>query len=441
MMAAKVPMDGSGLGGLTECKLCGGGLQDASQQNTKKERCFRCDLSLKTGRPLQMEPDEAKQDRIRARHRKTVRAFHVPIPFGLYPMRHDGGSYPLPWVIWSLAGLTLLASLGFWMLGGGSSSESMAQLKTLMLWSGSEQPSQADIRTRFERLPNWGDFEEFQGRVASEVRQRIEEAPPDQKEILLRVNNPDAKVWNWRLASNRDIGDAYLELDPAERPWGRFAVHQALTAPLLHRGPVHLLISLVVLLLLGVRVNQILGQALTGALVGGCLLGGVITQMLVHGPGLPMATIGLEGVNLGLIGALAVLCPTSLVCWCLWVWFGPMLWVKPLIWRMCWALLAAGGIYGWWYWIGESAGDEDGWASALASSLPMAIAGLLIGVGLALAFLLTRLGHSRNQDLLSTALGKAAWSLVGSPRSWNHTKPMEPAEPGPSPAAAGAHRP
>lgn len=200
--------------------------------------------------------------------------------------------------------------------------------------------------------------------------------------------------------------------DPCKLPWPPgvgFHQYQLLTSSLLHSGFLHLAGNLVFLLVFGLRVNELIGSVWM-AIVYPLLA--VISGLAHHmadagGPLTPM--LGASGAIMGLAGMYFVLFPAQKVHMVIWLRFF-LVFFGYKIFRM----------HGFWLlllWVGlndllpVALGDWDGvahWAH---------LGGFLGGMALAQLLLVTRQVNARGGDLLSVALGRHAWALIGKPRT------------------------
>jgi membrane associated rhomboid family serine protease len=190
---------------------------------------------------------------------------------------------------------------------------------------------------------------------------------------------------------------------------GTFRAWQLITYAFLHDSLLMLIVNVAFLLVLGSRVNALIGNLRTGVLYP-CLvliMGLVYLRVGMHRP--MHAISGAAGAVMGLAGVYLVLFPVHRVHMTAWVRTGP-----STGFRLAHNVFAVGGI---WVVVIYMAIDalmtllEDPYhATAWAHYL-----GLPIGIFIGFVLLLARQADARGADLISVVLGRRAWVLLGRP--------------------------
>jgi membrane associated rhomboid family serine protease len=197
---------------------------------------------------------------------------------------------------------------------------------------------------------------------------------------------------------------------------GTFHAHQLLTHAFLHdygsiRGFIlHLAGNLLFMLVFGSRVNALLGNVATAVIYPILAVGAAAVYLWLGDPSGPM--LGASGAINGLAGMYLVLFPVHRV-YC-GMWFRFRFWVAMKIFavRGFWVLLIYFAYDALMVALKVSSGTAH-WAH---------LGGFLIGVLIALGLLVSRQFNCGGGDLLSVALGRRAWGLIGRPGRWN--RPM-----------------
>jgi membrane associated rhomboid family serine protease len=342
------------------CPACGRGWPGTAKV------CTECGVYLATGKAI-VTTQEDNLDEMYMRAQGVawlVSWLFVPC---VYPIASEAFGFRKPYVIRILALLTLAASIAFFFslaaepLTGGPYGH-------LMLWGG--DPS---------RLPiDWAE-------VAAELRDE-------------GLTEDEIKPW---LAEMKQL---------YQRRFPQPAAYQLLTHQFLHADIWHLVGNLAFLLVLGSRVNALIGQAATLVLYP--LLGALAAwaQLVAWGDGPMRAMLGASGAIAGLAGMYLVFFPVQKVHMVFWwrLMFNPLfLHLRFFELRGFWLVIL---VFGW-----------DVLYVSLRANTGVAhwahLGGFAAGAAAATLLLVTRLVNGRGSDVYTMILGRRAWALVGRPRA------------------------
>jgi membrane associated rhomboid family serine protease len=313
--------------------------------------CVACGIHLKTGRPL-LTTQEDTLDQAYIYAEKAIGILSWLIPVGVYPVASEAFGLRKPWTVRAIAVTTVLASLWF-MVAVIHNPEPSIENANLMLWSGRATPA---------NLPS--------GQLA---------AQPDEAE-----GEPD-------------------QFPCSHRPY------QLLTHAWLHGGLLHLAGNLLFLLVLGSRVNALIGNIFTALLYPllAIVAGMAHAIAVADQPLTPM--LGASGAVMGLAGMYLVLFPVHRVHMAAWYRFG-------LVggFHLNMKLFPVRGFLVVLFYIAFDVfftviGLQDQvahWAH---------LGGFIAGATIAFLLLCTRLVNARGGDILSALLGRHAWALIGKP--------------------------
>lgn len=303
--------------------------------------CVDCGINLKTGRPL-LTARGMDENELYARTETLIRALSWVLPFGLYPVASEAFGTRKPYVIWTIALLTLLTTILFW--NKAFDSDGIVQRgQNLMLWVGHGPAAQADAS---------------------------------------------------RTTPSKS---------------GEFHSWQLLTYALLNGGILKLAENMVFLLVLGSRVNALLGQLRT-TLLYPLLATAVAAVCLFAESSRPLhPVVGPAGAIMGLAGVYLILFPAHRV--------HTVAWVRTGIssgFQLAHNVFAVPGVTVVLLYLAidalmtllESGTARDHW---------LHFAGFPIGLAAGLALLLSRQANARGGDILSMTLGRHAWPMVGRP--------------------------
>ncbi len=338
--------------------------------------CVRCGIYPDTGRPILTR--RAVPADFEAKAERIIGAVSFAVPFGLYPIYSEAKGWCKPYVTWGILALTILASIAFW-IAAGLPPGTDADAAHLMLWSGSEAEGDGG-----EELSD----EEMRAELMKMIEEKVPpEATPGQKALLLE-----------------------MALAAVERMTAcTFQWYQLFTHAFLHGGIFHLIGNMLFLLVLGSRTNSAVGNAATAVLYLLLAAAAGLAHMMLGGdPGVPM--LGASGAIMGLAGMYVVLFPLQHVFMVIWLRLGLIAGFRMLM-----KMFATRGVYVVMFYIAfdvlytvlELESGTAHWAH---------LGGFFAGVVLAILLLVTRMVHTGN-DVLSLALGKSAWPLIGAPAS------------------------
>jgi len=324
--------------------------------------CVACGIDLRSGRSVRIAQD-VDVDRVYMNTERIIRVLSWIIPFGIYPIASEAFGTRKPYVVRSIAIVTVAASIWFWVAGISGAAEPDALLE-LMLWSGrADRPAVTAVD---------GGQEDY-------------------------VDQEDAEDEHDDLAGGED------EFWPSYHP------RQLVTHAFLHADLLHLAGNVLFLIILGSRVNAVIGNV--GTLVVYPLFAAVGGLAHMHAtadwPLHPM--LGASGAVMGMAGMYLVFFPLHKVHMAIWHRWGLITWF-----RLSMKLFAVRGFWVVLFYIAFS-------VAAVLFGLSAGVAhwahlgGFLAGVAVALALLGSRLISCKGGDLVTTVLGRWAWPLVGKP--------------------------
>ncbi|HOF18551.1 MAG TPA: rhomboid family intramembrane serine protease [Phycisphaerae bacterium] len=313
---------------------------------------------MPSGRPLLTihTPDE---DTIYTRTQTVVSAVSWLLPMGLYPVYSEASGRVRPVATWLIVAVTVIVSGWFWYRT--EVGEDPAVLDH-MLWS-------ADRQTVHDQI----------------VRETQRESP-------------DLSVQE----INQSLREQEVYVPGYEH-------RQLVSHAFLHADLLHLAGNMLFLLVIGTRVNNLIGNTATlGSYLLLAALAGIAWRMQTPSDQIiPM--LGASGAIMGLCGMYLVLLPlykVYMVAWWRWGLIGkfrlshkvfPMPGYAVVLFYIAWDVL--------WLVLGAETGVAH-WAH---------LGGMMAGAALALVLLATRLVYTPG-NAFSLILGKYAWSMVGKPR-------------------------
>jgi membrane associated rhomboid family serine protease len=380
--------------------------------------CVECGIYIDTGKPL-VTAKGFDEDDLAVRADTWIRIVSWIIPFGLFPVASEAFGTRRPVTTWVIAIATVIVSCMFFAVMI-SSDEPSAGALNLMLWSGDREGMIADARETQAILER--------ERIAAEKARR--QQPPagrpmtrsEQQREFERMMAEAEREMEEMEAADEEAGMSPDDALALAEGGVDFKWYQFLTHALLHDGPMHLAGNLLFLLVFGMRVNELIGNLKMSivypllAIAGGAAHFISTRQEDFH------PCLGASGAIMGLAGMYFVLFPVHKVHMAIWF-RGGML----TGWRCFYKVFTMGGFWLLLLWIGFNdvlptlLGASDGvshWAH---------LGGFLVGMGIALTLLLTRMTNARGGDLLSVTLGKHAWALVGKPTTRKDPPPAPPA--------------
>lgn len=243
--------------------------------------------------------------------------------------------------------------------------------------------------TVFSTIVFWKDHLDTEGRVIKG------------QNLMLWVGHPPA------IASDPDAAMPSIP--------GQFEPWQLFTYALLHNGILPLAVNLVFLLVLGSRVNALLGQIRTAILYPLLVALAAVLFLLIqsHRPLHPL--VGASGAIMGLAGVYLILFPAHRVHTVAWVRTGP-----STGFTLAQNVFAVPGLVVVFLYL-----LLDALLTLLREGVhPSAwlrFAGFPVGIALGLILLLSRQANARGGDILSMAFGRHAWILIGKPNRPSQT--------------------
>ena len=337
--------------------------------------CVACGIDLRTGRSVRIAQD-VDLDRVYINAERIIRVLSWIIGFGIYPIASEAFGTRKPYVVRSITIVTIAASIWFWVAGISGAAEPDALLD-LMLWSGrSDVPAFVAVQ----------DVDDQDYVDQEQADQESEDLTDEEDEFY-------------------DDESAFYEDEglPTYHP------RQLVSHAFLHVGLLHLAGNMLFLMILGSRVNAVIGNV--GTLVVYPLLAAVGGLAHMHatadGPLHPM--LGASGAVMGMAGMYLVFFPVDQVHMAIW-----QRWGLLTGFRLSMKLFA---VRGFWVVLFYIAFDVVvvvfGWTSCVAHWAHLG--GFLAGMAVALGLLGSRLISCKGGDLVTTVLGRWAWPLVGKP--------------------------
>lgn len=423
--------------------------------------CVQCGVDIRTGRAILIS-QETSLNEIYAAAESVISGLSWLIWVGVYPIASEAFGKRKPWTVRSIAVLTILVSFWFWAYDW-TDSDKMTSLKNLMLWSGEAKPDGETVAF-FYTATNWGNSEAYFAKV-EELETRADSmaalgreptAQPHEDDPALNDSDED---WEKELAADNADGDpsdpanesdaptdadaaasgpstdllasaqpkieppaipqaqeeddvylaANAALPPEERAIGEYRPSQLLTHALLHGDILHLAGNLLFLMVLGTRVNALIGNIATIVLYPLLAVGAGLAHMWSVAGEMPRPSLGASGAIMGLAGMYLMLFPANKVHMAAWMRLGLIFGFQ--------LRLRLFAVHGFWVVAFYIAFDIFYTAIGLETGTAhwAHLGGFIFGAGVALVLLCARLVNARGGDLLSVILGKHAWALVGRP--------------------------
>jgi membrane associated rhomboid family serine protease len=372
------------------CSSCGKRLKVSAKI------CIDCGIDLKTGRSI-LTSHAAEVDTIHTRATRVIWVISWLISFGIYPIASEAFGTRKPYFIRAIAIITVLTSIWFWAYEW-SDSPAMRTVKNRMLWCGNGQPTAEDIVSGY-LATRMGDREAFSAK-AWELKGKPGSVRPFDLEELDRMSEKKAR---------KLLLDAHNALPPEQQYMGQPAASQLITHAFLHAGILHLVGNLVFLLVIGSRVNALLGNVVSALLYPVLGVAAALMHMIAVQNEGPCPCVGASGAIMGLAGVYIILMPMHKVHMA--VWFR---WPLFLAFHLHLKLFAVRGFWVVLFYMAFDVfsiafGSDDGVASWAH------VGGFVTGMGVGLLLLLTKLVNARGGDILSGFLGRRAWAYLGKP--------------------------
>lgn len=358
--------------------------------------CIDCGIDLKTGRSI-LTSHAANVDAIHMRATSVIRVISWLIAFGIYPIASEAFGTRKPYFIRAIAVITVLTSIWFWAYEW-TDSPAMLTVKNRMLWSGKGQPTAEDIVTGY-LFTRMGDREAFSAK-AWELKGKPGSVETFDLEELDTMSEKKARQL---------LLDAHNALPPERQYVGRPAASQLITHAFIHADILHLVGNLLFLLVIGSRVNAMLGNVVTALLYPLLGIAAALMHMIAMQNDGPHPCVGASGAIMGLAGVYLILMPmhkVHMAAWFRWWWFaGFHLHLKLFAVRGFWVVLC--------YMVYDVLSIAFGSDSGVANWAH--VGGFVAGAGVGLLLLLSGLVNARGGDILSGLLGRRAWAYVGKP--------------------------
>jgi len=353
--------------------------------------CIDCGINVKSGRPVltsQGVDEEEFNDTAKAWIRLlSFFMWLTPVPI---PIRSEAFGTRKPYAIWTIAALTVLTSISFFIYQ--KTNEFVPPGNELMLW-----PTTAGAHVKPIK---WNRVQEIAEDLSDGQRQRLHE----------RYGDPDQKL------SDEEVVTRLITDLNASR--GHFHFYQLITHAFLHDTTsifgfiMHLGGNMLFLLVFGPRVNALIGDLATAILYPILAVAAAGAQLLAGGD---VPLLGASGAIMGLAGMYLILFPAHRVFCAMWIamWF----WFRRLF-CFCKIFRVRGFLILLFYF------GYDIVANLLTSKSQGGVAhlahigGFSTGMILGFAILFSRLWNTRGGDVLSVTLGKHAWPLIGKPSRW-----------------------
>jgi membrane associated rhomboid family serine protease len=340
--------------------------------------CVECGINVETGRSI-VTSRGLDEDTIYGNAERIMRWVSWLTPIGTFPIASEAMGSRKPYAAWAITALTVIVGIWFWL----STDAQMDGRKDLMLWGGNAPPS-AELIMMYYEWTDWGDARAFEARMAQLQSQPDGDGQPLLEELIVQAHDT---------------------LTPAQQPIGRFHWYQLLTHALLHGDIFHLAGNLLFLLILGSRVNTLVGSIGTAILYPILAILAALAQMTSVVTEEPSAMLGASGAIMGLAGMYVVLFPVNRMHMA--AWFRCLFYFRIKMWalRGFWVVLFYMAFDVLYVSIGAETGVAH-WAH---------LGGFVGGAAIALILLVSRLLNAGGGDLISVVLGRHAWTVVGRP--------------------------
>lgn len=331
--------------------------------------CVDCGIYLKTGRSILTTQDESL-NQIYVFAENTIRLISWIIWAGIYPIASEAFGLRKPWVVRGIALVTVLVSLAC-LAAEWTDAPVWNSLKHLQLWTGDPAAGE-QLLTQLDREMDLDGIEDPEVRAQAQqmARGMLEE----------------------HLASA-------CEFHPI----------QLVTHAFLHGGILHLAGNMLFLMVLGARVNALIGNLWSLILYPLLAVVAAISHMISVAGGPPIPMVGASGAIMGLAGMYLVLFPrhpVHMAAWLRWGLIGGFhLSLRMFAVRGFWVVL--------FYIAFDVVYTVFGWEDTTAHWAHLG--GFIGGATIALILLITRRIDVRGGDLLSAILGRHAWKIIGRP--------------------------
>ena len=382
--------------------------------------CVQCGINVQTGRTLLTARDLDKDD-LETRARATIEVLSWIIPVGpFYPIASEAFGTSKPYSIWTIAALTAIVSMGFW-IAGWTAKGDLHPGRALKLWPNREPNIVSILAHDPERIRGLVKMPVASDSEAAVSRPRKRSAPVRRadddeeaemlflKQLLAKQNTPEGQKF---------IAD-YRAIPESQRAIADFHWYQLITHAFLHGDILHIAGNFLFLLVFGSRVNALIGNLQAAILYPLLAIGAAVGHMMfdtgtIMIPGIGpqqviVSAVGASGAIMGLAGMYLILFPVHKVHMVSWVRLG-LLTGYSMLFKIY-------SLRGFWVVLLYIAFDVS--ATILKKQDGVAhwahLGGFIVGVAFALILLCGRLVNARGGDLLSVLLGRHAWALIGKP--------------------------
>ncbi len=361
-----------------------------------------CGINILTGRPV-LTSQGIDEDSLYESARQWIRwvsllVWVTPMPI---PIRSHAFGTIKPYAIWTIAVVTVLASISFFIAqNSGTENDSAPSGSALLLWAPS-------------------DHVEFVKLSPQKIHAIARKITPADRETLRREWGDGQNL------SDDELVDRLVTSLAAQKAAsrGQFHWYQLITHAFLHdtssiyNFAMHLAGNMVFMLVFGTRVNALIGNIATAVLYPILAICAAAAHLLSIGDGPSGPMLGASGAIMGLAGMYLVLFPVHQVICAMWIsiWlrFRRIFGCKIFQLRGFWVLL----IYFAYDLVMNAVNSHFGSTGGVAHWAH--IGGFVTGMILALGILFSRMFNTRGADVLSVTLGKHAWPLIGKPSRWN----------------------
>lgn len=339
--------------------------------------CVECGINIGTGRSI-ITSKQIDENTVHSNTKNILSVVSWFSPVGIYPIASEAYARRKPIATWTLVSVTVIATVLFWSLTRRASTIGIA--KQAMLWTGGH-PKTADHITLFLRSRDYGSDWAFE----RELRQLAKE--------------------NVDRSEDELIVEAYHKLSLSERPIGEFQLYQLISHAFLHADLLHLAGNMLFFLVIGIKVNALVGNIAFSISYLLCAVLAGVAQCVASMSAAPTPVVGASGAIMGLAGMYMVLFPIQRVHMTAWIRVLALFFIRIFTMRGFIVVLFYIGfdvlfvIMSW----------EDGtahWAH---------LGGFLAGFVLGLALLISRQVDAGGADILSAIFGRHAWRWIGSP--------------------------
>src|SRR5258706_3948184 len=338
--------------------------------------CVACGIKIPCGRPIVTARGMDEND-LAVRAETWISLTSWIIWLGLFPVASEAFGTKKARSVWIIFILTFLTSAAFLIANWG---EDTPKYANLMLWVGSPEARQRLIDDLQRQLDDSED-----GAIAATRRPVVVRQPA--RRSVRRIEIPTVE--------------------------GEVHAYQLVTHALLHGGILHWAGNMLFLLVFGLRVNELIGDLKFSIIYPLLAIASGLSYMLASSTQPLHPCLGASGAIMGLAGMYFVFFPVQHIHVAMWARPGvlpgfrmlhktfPMRAFRfPLPWCAFNDLLPI--------FFGESDGVAH-WAH---------LGGFLCGAAIAFALLVARLSSARGADLMSVALGRHAWPLLGKPNQF-----------------------